>query len=264
MLLELLEKAGYSAELDPKSRYMKALVPLLGGQYTLKLLQNEDIIRLFSNAQIRKGQAYSLKQLIQIANPNKDILRFTEQIASLAANGAFIRGYRLKCPTCDLDAWYALDKIAEHVTCEGCRTPFQPPLELDFAFRPNRLLMEALKSGALTVLLTLNYWHQVAPLVIWQSNILVRQGKLRTDIDLLVQHEEGLYMAECKDKIDFANLDALQAQLVTGKKIAGEIGANYCFSSLDETPVPDSLQKFLEQHNITFIERKKLLSANNN
>jgi hypothetical protein len=259
MLIELLENAEYTAELSPKSRYMKGLVPLLGGQYTLDLLKQEHIIRLLSNAQIRKGTAYSLKQLIQIAKPNEEIEQFTEQIAKLAASNAFIRGYRLQCPTCDLDTWYALNNIAEQVICEGCRIPFQLALELDFAFRPNRLLMEALKSGALTVLLTLNYWHQDSPLVIWQSNLSVKKGNITTDIDLLVQQEDGLYMAECKDKIDMDNLDALQTQLKIGKGIAEAIGANYVFASLDETLLPDSLLNFLEEQQIAFIERKKLL-----
>jgi len=260
MLIELLEQAGYTAELRPKSRYMKGLVPLLGGQYTLNLLQNEDILRLFSNAQIRKGHAYSLKQLIQIANPNDETPRFIDQIATMAASSAFIRGYRLQCPTCDLDTWYALDEIGEQVVCEGCRIPFQLPLELDFAFRPNRLLMEALKSGALTVLLTLHHLQQDSPLVLWQSNLSVKQSDMETDIDLLVQREDGLYMAECKDKIDFDNLDALQSQLKIGKRIAEDIAANYCFASLDENPFPDTFVTFLEQENIQFIARKQLLS----
>lgn len=263
MLIELLEQAGYTAELRPKSRYMKGLVPLLGGQYTLNILQHEDMIRLFSNAQIRKGRAYNLKQLIQIANPNEQTSRFIEQIATLAASSTFIRGYRLQCPTCDLDTWYALDDIAEQVTCQGCRIPFQLPLELDFAFRPNRLLMEALKSGALTVLLTFNHWLQDSPLVVWQSNISVNHNGKTTDIDLLVQREDGLFMAECKDKInvedDHAFL-ALQEQLTIGKHIARDIGADYFLAYLDPNPLANSLQNLLEQQDIAVINRQQLLA----
>jgi hypothetical protein len=263
MLIELLKQAGYSAELRPKSRYMKGLVPLLGGQYTLDMLQNEDIIRLFSNAQIRKGRAYNLKQLIQIANPNQQTPRFIEQIAILAASTAFIRGYRLQCPTCDLDTWYAIHDIAEQVTCEGCRIPFQLPLELDFAFRPNRLLMEALKSGALSVLLTLNYWLQDSPVIVWQSNISVSHHGRDTDIDLLVQREDGLYMAECKDKVNLENDQAIQTlreQLAVGKQIASDIGANYSFTTLNEDTLPSALQDFLKQEDITLLDRQQLLA----
>ena len=83
MLLELLQTAGYHAELSAKGKYMKGVLPLFGGQYELGILQHEDILRLMSNAQIRKGSAYSLKQLVQIANPQAETPRFTKQIANL-------------------------------------------------------------------------------------------------------------------------------------------------------------------------------------
>jgi hypothetical protein len=257
MLLELLHAAHYQAELSAKSKYMKGLLPLLRGQYELGILQHEDMIRFLSNAQIRKGRAYSLRQLVQIANPQEESPRFMRQIASLASSGAFIRGYGLQCPHCDLDTWYALDSVAEWVTCEGCRQLFQLPLELDFAFRPNRLLMEALKSGALTILLTLHHWLQDSPVTIWQSNIEVRQEMLVTDIDLLVQREDGLFMAECKDNFD--DLQDLEVQLATGQHIAKAIGASYAFATLAE--IPASLHNFLERHAITLLSRESLLKS---
>lgn len=262
MLLELLQEAGYSAELSPRSRYMKGLVPLLGGQFALDMLKHEDILRLFSNAQIRKGQSYSLKQLAQIAQANEETPRFLAQMKNLAASSTFIRGYRLQCPTCDLDTWYALDDVAEMVTCEGCRTPFQLPLSLEFSFRPNRLLIEALKSGALSTLLTLNKWLHAYPVTVWQSNIDTSRDTITTDIDLLVLREDGLYMAECKD--NFANHDInsqeLESQLATGKKIADEIGATYVFATLYDAPLPESLIKFLQNQQIELLTREQLLT----
>lgn len=263
MLLELLENAGYHAELSARSRYMKGLVPLLGGQFTLDLLKHEDILRLFSNAQVRKGQAYSLKQLAQIANPQEETGRFLSQMQTLAGSSTLIRGYRLQCPTCDLDTWYALDDVAEMVTCEGCRIPFQLPLELDFAFRPNRLLIEALKSGALTVLLTLNHWLHDYPVTVWQSNIDVQQETIKTDIDLLVQREDGLYMAECKDNLqtDAQSLKELEAQLAVAKHIANDIGATFVFATLYDHELPQELREFLTKREIPVLTRTMLLSG---
>lgn len=261
MLLELIESAGFQAELSARSRYMKGLVPLLGGQFTLDILKHEDILRLFSNAQIRKGQSYSLKQLAQIANPQDETERFMSQMQILAGSSTLIRGYRLQCPTCDLDTWYALDDIAEMVTCEGCRIGFQLPLELDFAFRPNRLLIEALKSGALTVLLTLNHWLHDYPVTVWQSNINVQQENIKTDIDLLVQREDGLYMAECKDnlRVDAQSLKELEAQLAVGKHIADDIGATFVFATLYQDDLPPELRQFLDKREIAILSRATLL-----
>jgi len=263
MLLELLQDAGYKAELSAKSRYMKGLVPLLGGQFALNMLKHQDILRLFSNAQIRKGTSYSLKQLAQIANPQQDMPRFLNQMKTLAGSSTLIRGYRLQCPTCDLDTWYALDDVAEMVICEGCRTSFQLPLELDFAFRPNRLLIEALKSGALTILLTLNHWLHDYPVTVWQSNIDVSQENISTDIDLLVQREDGLYMAECKDNLDTDSqyLQDLEAQLAVGKRIASEIGATYVFATLYDVELPHVLQEFLDNREIQTLSYDTLTRA---
>jgi len=263
MLLELLDDAGYKVNLTAKSRYMKGLVPLLGGQFTLDILKHPDILRLFSNAQIRKGTSYSLKQLAQIAHPQQEMERFLEQMKTLAGSSTLIRGYRLQCPTCDLDSWYALDDVAEMVTCEGCRIAFQLPLELDFAFRPNRLLIEALKSGALTILLTLNHWLHDYPVTVWQSNIEVSQENISTDIDLLVQREDGLYMAECKDnlEIDSHYLQDLEAQLAVGKRIASEIGATYVFATLYDVSLPNELRAFLEKRDIQILNRQALING---
>ncbi|MEM9953955.1 MAG: hypothetical protein AAF846_20265 [Chloroflexota bacterium] len=261
MLLELLDNAGYKVNLTAKSRYMKGLVPLLGGQFTLDMLKHDDMLRLFSNAQIRKGTSYSLKQLAQIANPQQEMPRFLEEMKTLAASSTFIRGYRLQCPICDLDTWYALDDIAEMVTCEGCRNPFQLPLELDFAFRPNRLLIEALKSGALTVLLTLNHWLHDYPVTVWQSNIEVSQESIATDIDLLVQREDGLFMAECKDNLDTdtAYLQDLEAKLAVGRRIASDIDATFVFATLYDVDLPHQLHDFLAERNIEVLTRQTLL-----
>jgi len=263
MLLELLEDAGYSVNLTAKSRYMKGLVPLLGGQFTLDLLKQPDILRLFSNAQIRKGTAYNLKQLAQIANPQQEMPRFMVQMKTLAASSTLIRGYRLQCPTCDLDTWYALDDVAEIVLCEGCRTTFQLPLDVEFAFRPNRLLIEALKSGALTVLLTLNHWLHDYPVTVWQSNIEVSQENIMTDIDLLVQREDGLYMAECKDNLetDSEYLQNLELRLAVANRIASDIGATFVFATLYDVNLPNNLQSFLDERQIKILTKADLLRS---
>ncbi|MEL6408338.1 MAG: hypothetical protein AAFR81_28490 [Chloroflexota bacterium] len=263
MLLELLQDAGYRGELSAKSRYMKGLLPLLGGQFALDILKHPDILRLFSNAQIRKGTSYTLSQLAQIAVPGAGHERFLGQMKTLAGSGTLIRGYRLQCPTCDLDTWYPLDVVGERVTCEGCRIPFQLPLALDFAFRPNRLLIEALKSGALTVLLTLNHWLHDYPVTVWQSNIDIQQEAMSTDIDLLVQREDGLYMAECKDNFDdsLAGIRDVEAQLAIGKDIAKDIGATFVFATLYDAPLPTTLQNYLDKHEIVTLTRDDLLSV---
>lgn len=260
MLIELLKDKGYAVREAAQGRYMKGLVPLFGGQYTLGLLRDEHIVRLLTNAQIRKGRAYTLQEIMQIAMPDAAMPRFIEQMAQLTERGAFIRGYRLHCPTCDLDTWYALDDVAEKVICQGCRLPFQLPLELDFAFRPNRLLMEATKSGALTVLLTLYHWVQDSPITLWLSGLEVSKNSLATDIDLIAQREDGLFMAECKDNFKIEDLDNLLNQLEQGKSIAESIGATYIFATLYEKEIPIALQAFCAANGVQILTHSILLN----
>jgi hypothetical protein len=264
MLIELLQAQGYTVKEAPQGRYMKGLVPLLGGQYALGILREEYIVRLFSNAQIRKGSAYTLKQLAQIAMPDNAMPLFLTQFAQLVEHGIFIRGYRLHCPTCDLDSWYALDEVAEKVVCQGCRVPFQLPLELDFAFRPNQLLMEATKSGALTVLLTLYQWLQDAPITLWFAALEVSKDGHSTDIDLLAQREDGLYMAECKDNFKLNEVDALQERLRYSKAIADSMSAKFVFATLMEAEIPAALRDFCDAQGILIQSRSTLLQYKEN
>jgi hypothetical protein len=69
MLIEQLEQVGYHAEITAKSRYMKGLIPLLGGQYTLNVLQHDYILRLLSNAQIRNTDSTSRPLAISYLDP---------------------------------------------------------------------------------------------------------------------------------------------------------------------------------------------------
>ena len=260
MLLEILQDKQYGVNEAPQGRYIKGLVPLLGGQFALGVLREKYMVRLFSHAQIRKGSAYTLKQLRQIATPDAEMPHFIEQLTQLTAYGIFIRGYQLQCPTCDLDVWYALDDVAEKVVCQGCRVPFQLPMQLDFAFRPNRLLMEATKSGALTVLLTLYHWLQDSPITLWFAGLEVSKNGQTTDIDLLAQREDGLFMAECKDNFKLDEVNNLLAQLRLGKSIADSIGASYTFATLHNGELPAKLQDFCNNNNINILSQMQLLA----
>lgn len=256
-----LQNARYESIVSAKGRYMQGVVPLLGGQFALDLLCFPHIVRLFSSAAFRKGHAYTLQELAQIAAPAAEMPRFLSQIQQLSGRGALIRGYRLRCPTCDLETWYALDDVAEMVTCQGCRIAFQLPLDVEFAFRPNRLLMETLKSGGLSTLLTLHRWIQDSPLVLWQAAVTLQRAGESREMDLVVQREDGLWMAECKDNFatDAESLAALQTQLERGAEIARECNATFAFATLLESALPESLVQFLEQSKITVLDRNKLL-----
>lgn len=263
-LHQQLQSAGYSVSANAKGRYIKGLIRLMGDLTALTFLRDEYMIRLLSNAQLRKEKAFTYKQLHQIANPAYHTDRFYSQMQTLIAKGMFLRGYNLACPVCDLDAWYSLMAIDEHVTCQGCRFEFQMPLTLPFAYRPNRLLVEALKSGALTILLTALWLYEHDETMQWQTESVVHQGELMTDIDIAVQMGDAIWLIECKDNFkttEVALIDLI-AQLKIGQQIAQDIGASrYLFSTLYSKPIPDPLLDFLKSHQIESLGRADLLCA---
>ena len=247
---------------NAKGRYVNGLIRLMGDLSAMDFLRDEYMIQLLSNAQLRKGKAFTYKQLQALANPQNEIDRFHAQMQTLTARGMFLRGYSLQCPVCDLEAWYGLSEVGEHVTCQGCRFDFQMPLTLPFAYRPNRLLAEALKSGAMTILLTALWLYEQDSNLIWQTESVVHQGDLTTDIDILAQVNGELWMIECKDNFKTSDpaLDDLLNQLRAGQQIAGDIGAGKSlFATLYARDLPDRLTNFLAEQNITLLTRDDLL-----
>lgn len=259
-----LQSVGYQVTSNAKGRYIQGLTRLMGDLPAMDFLRDDYMIRMLSNAQLRKEKAFTYKQLQQLAIPEQHIDRFYKQMQLLSAKGMFLRGYNLQCPVCDLDTWYSLTAIDEIVTCQGCRFDFQMPLTLPFAYRPNRLLVEALKSGAMTILLTALWLYDQDHAMQWQTESVVQQGKLTTDIDIATQINGEIWLIECKDNLKTGDkaLSDLITQLQTGHQIAQAIGARrYLFSTLYAKPLPESLTEFLTTHDIEVLTRVELLRS---
>lgn len=259
-----LQSAGYQVTSNAKGRYIQGLIRLMDDLPTMDFLRDDYMIRMLSNAQLRKEKAFTYKQLQQLAIPEQHIDRFYNQMQTLTAKGMFLRGYNLQCPVCDLDTWYSLTAISEIVTCQGCRFDFQMPLTLPFAYRPNRLLVEALKSGAMTILLTALWLYDQDDSMQWQTESIVQQGKMTTDIDIAVQIHGEIWLIECKDNFKSTDkaLSDLITQLQTGHQIAQDVGASrYLFSTLYAKSLPEPLTKFLVDHEIDSLTRAELLRS---
>lgn len=237
-----LIKAGYRIEEHARGRYIQGLIRLAGGIGNMDFLRDVYMIRLLSNAQLRKEKAFTYKQLQQIALPEAHTDRFYGQMEMLIANGMFLRGYNLQCPTCDLETWYSLNDIEEHTVCQGCRLAFQLPLTLSFSYRPNRLLVEALKSGAITILLTGLWLREQFDIRQWQSEMMVSRGDLTTDLDIVYASGDQITIIECKDNFKVTEIDSLKQQLSNGIRVAEDIGAEYyIFATLYPDALPQEL-----------------------
>lgn len=262
VILDILQQAGYQASVSSQGRYMAGVTRLLGGDFVLDILQREDVQTLFTNAQIRKGRIYTLNELRQVTKPD-DVTQFNQVMRQLVHQNAFMRGYMLQCLTCDLEAWYRLGDVDELTVCQGCGDLIHLPLELDFSYQPNRLLQEALKSGALTVLLTLFNWLWESPVLHSETGIVVRGHGIQTDIDLIAKREDKLIMAECKDSFatDDDSIDTIIAQCSMSKSIADKVGAELVFATLLDEKIPTKLTQYFHEQHIAIMSRDKLMKV---
>ena len=247
-IFSAFERAGYSAAHDSKGRHFCGMVRLLGGLEGMALLRERYMLDLFSNAQLRKGTAFTYKQLQSIANPREHTDRFRQQMLTLVDCDVFFRGYRLQCPACHLDSWYALEEVNEGVLCQGCRTRFQMPLELDFAYRLNRLFAEGLRQGALSVLLAALLLDGArCESLAWLPGLTLERNGETIDVDLAALCDGDLLLVECKDNFDDGETGDIADQVSRLLDVARAVKASrFLFATLRED-VPDSLAALLHE-----------------
>jgi len=233
-----LEAAGFSyLGQENKGRYCHGMVTLCGNLAAFHFLREEYLLRIFFNAKVRKGYAFTYSELKPMTGTKsaETANRLYEQSRWLAGQQILLRGYSLHCPVCDLDVWYDLASVGEFTICQGCRSAMQLPLEAPFAFRLNQLFIEGLKQGAATVLLTALRLHEIAQTTsntfIWQSGARIKKRGVETELDLIALCDDRLIIAECKD--NFEDEAALGDQLRRTSEAAQIIGADeFIFASL--------------------------------
>lgn len=261
-----LKKSGFTIQPESQTRYFRGIAALFDEPDTLlNLIQQPPFIRLFCNAQIRKGRAYTVSQLYQIAQPGESTQGFYAQLQDLLATYIFYRVYAHTCSVCGIETIYRLSDLSESMTCDGCRTTVPLPLEPDLSLLLNPLLREGFKAGMLTVLLTLLYYQRTFSFTRWQSGIVLSKAGDTTDIDLLIYCDSGvvpqLHLIECKDRIrmDANSLTALDRQLLTGRTIADQIGARFTLSVLSQDGHSSDFDNMLDQYRVTLLDESALL-----
>lgn len=261
--IETLTEAGHHVIAGrPASKRLSAFVRFAGDT---KSYQDPLIVRLLSNAQLRKGATQTAEQIIKAVKPGKAHERFMQQATQLVQKG-LQRGYTLTCPTCALTDWYPLQPpLAGDVAqigplrCSGCHNPITLPFNAQFAYKLNPLVREALKEGGLTIL---NPWVYLLEWGAVEEHIAleVKNRHMHTDIDMLLRSPQGGILVECKDnfKKTDAALPQLQRTIDQGLMLAETLGYRYIFATLQET-VPATLEAQIAQGNGQLLTGRDLL-----
>lgn len=162
----------------------------------------------------------------------------------LVENRLLLRGTDIGCPRCRLKLWYAVDRVGERWTCDGCREEMPIPVHpgaVHWKYRINELWANGQDQGTVTPLLALYAMHAK-----WSSGF-AREGfgyypgvELKKidgtsvpvehiEIDLLALSGGKPVLVECKESAEHLE-DPIQADRFAGQlgdqaKLAEHLGA---------------------------------------
>jgi len=251
----LLLSRGYTSRLTDKSRYASSMIGLLGGLREARIFRDAGVRRLLQG--MESGDGFTIQQMNQAlrqagkTTKYKPIDALKELVAGFTLKGILLRGYSLRCPACDLSHWYSFSEVAEKMTCAGCLTKLQPPLQAQFHYRLNELFVRGIEQGSIPILLTILMLSEVAS----ESFLFVpgmeveRDGEI-VDLDILAVCNGYLVISESKtleEGLARETITELGEQLRRNLRVAGEVGASiFVLSMLLEHP-PQGLQGILEE-----------------
>lgn len=208
LISSVFQDAGLSVIYDEKGKYYEGMLRLAGGEIgDLDFLRRPDILSLLY--ELMENRALTWNDMLALARPGgrtraKTLLR--EAVFSLADKQIFLRGFQLRCPTCDFKTWYELGAMREQVVCQGCRAEFQPNIEhCTFAYRLNQLFVRGFEQGALCALLTLILLdNSSSSELYWKAGCKVRSTSedIEAELDLVAMCDGGLVIAECKHNLE--------------------------------------------------------------
>jgi hypothetical protein len=86
-----------------------------------------------------------------------DALKMRE-LSNLVSQRVLMQGMTLRCPHCFTTRWHGVEDLGQTIGCESCMSSFQLPLDGEWSFRLNALVINVIRyHGAEAVLQTLCY-----------------------------------------------------------------------------------------------------------
>jgi hypothetical protein len=241
---ELLATFSYQSKLTDKCRYVSGMTQLLENAGVVESLRTSLFRSLFERLAETKN-AYDLNEIHGLVHcPNEQKEDFRNWLANLSRDGILLRGYRLRCPECNLEEWYPLGDVLETVTCVGCLTVFQLPFNAQFSYRLNRLVELGIEQGAIPVILTTMLLQNLSmKSLLHLPGIQAIQGNLEIDLDILASCDGHLVAVECKNLQGGCSEETaakIAEQLKYVYEVSRDIGVEVVFLSMmtdEESPV---------------------------
>ncbi|MBI4301478.1 MAG: hypothetical protein HY664_02585 [Chloroflexi bacterium] len=268
ILSSMVEDHGYECVPSDKGRLALGQLALLGGVENVKVIASSKVYKVLKELSHSKGQADDGQRRAFVADrPTAQFSRFRDAWGRSAAKvlvpwlvekRVLFRGTNLRCPFCQLERWYEVDRMGEMWRCDGCQTNSPIPLGLDvtqWKYRVNELYAVGHDQGTLTHLLAMFSMHPIFhfsefSLLGYYPGILLK-GKegasvpvQNLEIDLVAIWDGKLILVECKDSGEDLTRDEV-GKLV---KVANHFGSSQLlFVTPTRFPQADELFPFAKE-----------------
>jgi hypothetical protein len=252
-----LKARGWLPKISDKGRIAKQMLKQIGGEWGIRPLENEGVIRLLQSASEGKTlkeatlRAETSRIAKQWGNPDPSGL-----IRLFTSHGIFQLGMEFQCPICTQHSWYSIKEADYELQCMKCLEHFQIPThsskEIKWSYRSlGPFSLPNYAFGAYSVLFTLSFFGKASreKKTAYFSFTAKKQNKqIEVDLGLLLR-ESGLtegeprpVFAECKTFNYFKKPDIARMRLIG-------------------TEFPNSILLFATIRSDLTVTEKKLLSG---
>lgn len=243
---KLLKHYKFDSNVSEKCRYIQRIVDLFGGldkSSPLKIEKWRDVFEKMCK------DSKDIVEMQQIYKPGNDRSAFYEKTREFSLNNIFLRGFKIRCPSCGYSHWYVAEEIREIIKCVGCRASMQPPLECPFSYKLNDLVARGVEQGLFPVLLTMLYLREISDHAFHcLPGIEVSDASSSTqDLDIIAACDGILVAAECKTLVKGITTltSEIEEQICKTAELSAKIGIRILFVAGLFSAVPDALQNLI-------------------
>jgi len=149
------------------------------------------------------------------ANPQINKQDLLEVLGDLTSLKILVQGIKPSCPRCGFQTWYAVDEVKAELTCNGCQFKMQIPPEIEWTYRLNSLVQDAIRHhGTFPVVWTLSQLLQNSrESFIFRPCLELREdyeGRIMAEIDIACISDGKFIIGEIKTKSSQFTSDEIQ------------------------------------------------------
>jgi len=151
----------------------------------------------------------------------QDLLEALEELTSAKI---LIQGIKPPCPRCGFQTWYSADEVKFELTCNGCQFVMQILPEIEWAYRLNSLVQDAIRyHGTFPVVWVLSqllHWSRES--FIFRPCLELKEdyeGRILAEVDIACISDGKFIIGEIKTKASQFSLDEIQKLCTVARNV---------------------------------------------